>query len=117
MAGLTLALTLNAASGNDRVAQTPTQSATVRGEVLDLECYLANGSRGPGHAACARKCIESGRPVGLRTKPGIIYVLTGKPELLIALFAPLAGKMVTVSGQYSARDGIVALANPRLVSR
>ena len=62
MAGLALALTLNAASGNDQVAQAPPQTATVRGEVIELECYLASGARGPGHAACARKCIEAGRP-------------------------------------------------------
>ena len=113
MAGLALALTLSAASGSDQVAQT----ATVTGEVIDLGCYLANGARGPGHAACARKCIEAGRPAGLRTKPGIIYVLIGRREVLIAQLAPLAGKMVTVSGQYASRDGMVALENPQIVKQ
>jgi len=113
MASLALAFTLNAASGNDQVAQT----ATVRGEVIDLGCYLDNGQLGSGHANCARKCIEAGRPVGIRTKPGQIYVLISKRELLSAQLAPLAGKTVTVSGQYATRDGVFALENPQLIKQ
>ena len=85
--------------------------------MIDLECYLANGAHGSSHAACARKCIKAGLPAGIRTNPGEIYLLIGKRELLSAQFAPVAGKIVTVSRQFATRDGVFALENPQLVKQ
>jgi hypothetical protein len=55
-------------------------SASVTGEVIDMACYFDDGASGPDHATCARMCIASGLPVGLKAKNGKIYVLIGKQE-------------------------------------
>jgi hypothetical protein len=55
-------------------------AASVTGEVIDMACYFDDGGSGPAHAACARACIASGLPVGLKAKDGTIYVLIGKQE-------------------------------------
>ena len=31
---------------------------TVKGEVLDLSCYIKSGAKGAGHAACAKSCVK-----------------------------------------------------------
>ena len=64
-------------------AKSPTEkrlAALVTGEVIDLACYFDDGGSGPDHAACARMCIASGLPVGLKAKNGKIYVLIGRNE-------------------------------------
>jgi hypothetical protein len=92
-------------------------AGTVTGEVIDIACYFADGSSGPEHAACARACISSGLPVGLKAKDGTVYVLIGrqeppspepaaKHESLNAQLAPLAAKIVTISGTIVRRDGV-----------
>src|SRR5215471_18935781 len=35
---------------------------TVRGEVLDMACYIAYNMSGPEHATCAKECIKRGLP-------------------------------------------------------
>lgn len=36
------------------------QSIEIRGEVVELGCYLRDGARGEGHRACAMACLKSG---------------------------------------------------------
>jgi hypothetical protein len=102
-------------------------AASVTGEVLDLACYYADGASGPGHAACARMCIASGLPVGLKANDGTIYLLIGKqtppsPEpaakhvSLNAELAPYAAKIVTMSGTIVRRNGLNVLENAELRS-
>jgi len=102
-------------------------AASVTGEVLDLACYYADGASGPGHAACARMCIASGLPVGLKANDGTIYLLIGKqtpssPEpaakhvSLNAQLAPYAAKIVTMSGTIVRRNGLNVLENAELGS-
>jgi type 1 fimbria pilin len=51
------------------------KDVTVQGEVLDMSCYVAHDGKGPGHAACAAKCMKDGQPVGLLAKDGTVYLL------------------------------------------
>jgi hypothetical protein len=108
----------------------PTESrlaASVTGEVIDMACYFDDGASGPGHAECARMCIASGLPVGLKGKDGKIYVLIGKQvppssqpaakhESLNAQLAPYAAKIVTVSGTIVSKKGVNVIENAQLVS-
>src|SRR5689334_4463302 len=55
------------------------QEILVTGEVLDMTCYIASNLSGPGHAECARVCIRSGEPAGIKTREGKVYLLTGQP--------------------------------------
>jgi hypothetical protein len=108
----------------------PTESrlaATVTGEVIDMACYFDDGASGPSHAACARMCIASGLPVGLKGQDGKIYVLIGdqvppssqpaaKHESLNAQLAPYAAKIVTVSGTIVSKSGVNVIENAQVLS-
>jgi hypothetical protein len=59
-----------------QVGKSPKKPVTLRGEILDLGCYLARGLRGPLHRDCAFKCIASGVPMGLLTADSLVYLLT-----------------------------------------
>jgi hypothetical protein len=108
----------------------PTESrlaTSVTGEVIDVACYFDDGASGPGHAECARMCIASGLPVGLKGKDGKIYVLIGnqlppssqpaaKHESLNAQLAPYAAKIVTVSGTIVSKKGVNVIENAQLLN-
>lgn len=102
-------------------------TASVTGEVIDLACYFDDGGSGPDHAECARMCIASGLPVGLKTKDGTIYVLIGKQappsaqpgakhESLNAQLAPYAAKIVTIGGTIVSKKGANVIENAQLLS-
>src|SRR5271154_3106622 len=38
---------------------------TIRGELVDLACYLDHGAKGEHHKACATSCALKGLPIGL----------------------------------------------------
>jgi hypothetical protein len=111
LSGLGLALAANSVLAKDQAKQ-----ATVTGEVLDLGCYLEFGASGASHAGCARKCIQGGRPVGLKSSDQRIFLLIGAPETLNNQLAPFAAKTVTVTGKVVYRDGINAIENAQLVN-
>ena len=77
---------------------------TITGEVVDLACYLGHGGQGPSHQECAKKCIASGLPVGIKSG-NTIYVAVGSEHgTANAALAPLAGRTVTVEGEITERD-------------
>ncbi len=88
---------------------------TVKGEVLDMACYLDHGAHGEKHADCAAKCIRSGLPVGVKTEDGKVYLLIGEHKPLNDQLADLAGKTVTFHGKAVSRDGINLLENAEIV--
>jgi len=47
----------------------------VRGEVLDLACYVHKGAYGEKHKKCAEMCIKSGSPIGILTDDGKVYLI------------------------------------------
>ncbi|MBV9618825.1 MAG: hypothetical protein JO201_06395 [Verrucomicrobia bacterium] len=87
------------------------QTKKMSGEVVDLACYVDHNTTGEKHAGCARKCIESGLPVGLKADDGKTYLLIGEHEPLNKELAEYAGKKITVEGKIVARDGINMIEN------
>ena len=86
------------------------QEILVKGEVLDMTCYIAYNLSGPEHASCARDCIRSGLPVGIKGEDGKVYLLTGKAGKPVnAELADYAAKVVTIRGKESVRDGFAQL--------
>jgi hypothetical protein len=79
------------------------------GEVIDITCYLDHDSLGPKHAECARKCIESGMPVGLLVHGKVYSVILSSHESPNAKLAPYAGQMVTVTGKIIEKSGMRAI--------
>ncbi len=50
----------------------------LRGEVVDLDCYLRDGSRGEGHRACALNCLRNGGTLAIvEDESGTLYPLAG----------------------------------------
>ena len=86
------------------------QEIVVTGEVLDMTCYIASNLSGPDHAKCARDCIRSGLPAGIKAQDGKVYLLTGEAGHSInAEVADYAAKTVTIKGRQTVRDGFAQL--------
>ena len=85
----------------------------VKGEVLDMTCYIAYNMSGPEHAGCARDCIKRGLPVGIKATDGKVYLLVGtnwrRRESLNSQLAEYAAKTVTIRGKETMRDGFAQL--------
>jgi len=91
------------------------ETITVTGEVVDMACYLDHGAMGAKHADCAKTCIESGLPVGLKATDGKTYLLIGEHKPLNKELAAYAAKTITVKGKLASRDGINLIANAEIV--
>jgi hypothetical protein len=109
-AGLIAAWSVRAAEDQPTANQ-----VTVKGEVLDMACYLDHGAHGEKHAQCAATCIESGLPVGIKGEDGKTYLLIGEHKPLNKTLAEYAGKTITVKGKLATRDGINMISNAEIV--
>ena len=87
------------------------ETKKITGEVVDMACYIDHGATGEKHADCAKKCITSGLPVGLKADDGKTYVLIGEHKPLNAELAEYAAKKITVEGKVASRDGINMIEN------
>jgi len=90
-------------------------AVTVTGEVLDMACYLDHGAHGEKHAGCAKTCIESGLPVGIKSSDGKVYLVIGEHKPLNKELADHAAKIITIKGKLVSRDGISMIANAEIV--
>jgi hypothetical protein len=86
-------------------------NATIKGEVVDLMCYLDHGARGAKHEGCARTCIESGGPVRILTQDNQLYLVIGEHKPMNKELAPYAGKTITIKGKVVERDGMKMVEN------
>ena len=50
------------------------KEVSIKGEVVDVSCYLHNGAKGEGHKDCAVACATAGGPLGILTSSGKLYV-------------------------------------------
>ena len=90
------------------------ETKTVKGEVVDMMCYLDHGAKGEKHAGCAKTCIESGGPVGLLTADDQLYLVVGEHKTLNDKLAPLASKTVTIKGKVVERNGVKMIENAEI---
>jgi hypothetical protein len=95
-------------SGIRAFAQPKGDPVTLKGEVIDLWCYLEGGDHGADHKQCAVECAKAGNPIGLLTDKGDIYIMMGikdhQPgrEVLIDKMA----ETVTVEGTLVKKGGV-----------
>lgn len=86
----------------ERAIEAPLERKTLRGEVVDLDCYEESGARGPAHQDCAEHCVnELKLPVALLTAEGDLYPLVAGQDPgaeLIGLKQQL-GRQVEVAGE------------------
>lgn len=95
-------------------ARAADETVTVKGEVLDMACYLDHGAHGEKHAQCAATCISSGLPVGIKGEDGKVYLLIGEHKPLNSELAQYAAKTITVKGKLVSRDGINMIENAEI---
>jgi len=96
-------------------AAMPASSVSVKGEIVDMACYLDHGATGAKHASCAKMCITSGLPVGLKAADGKLYLLIGEHKPINSSLADVAAKTVTVKGKLVSRDGINMIENAEII--
>jgi hypothetical protein len=61
---------------SEKKAASKERETTVKGEVVDVACYLRHGEKGMGedHKACGEACAKNGGSLGILTKDGKLYV-------------------------------------------
>jgi len=84
---------------------------SLRGEVVDMGCYLGHGAKGADHVSCATKCLAQGMPMGILTSNGTLYLVTLDHDNADPYndLKGMAGKQVTVSGEMLTRSGMKAI--------
>ncbi|MGI8967177.1 MAG: hypothetical protein ACR2H1_13970 [Limisphaerales bacterium] len=87
---------------------------TIKGEVVDLMCYLDHGAKGDGHKECATKCIKGGGPVGILGENDQLYLIVGDHKPMNDKLAAHAAEMVTVKGKVVERNGMKLIENAEL---
>ena len=98
-------------TGASCFAQQNKQTKTIKGEVVDLWCYMDHGARGEKHKACAVACAKMGNPIGIVDADGNVYVAVGS-ELHQTDSERLIDKMaqqVTVTGKVVEQGGLKML--------
>lgn len=82
---------------------------TIKGEVVDISCYVPAGAKGEDHKTCAIACLKAGEPAGIVEEgTGRIYVVvTGDHSTNPAdKIMPFVAKMVEVTGSVNERSGL-----------
>lgn len=87
---------------------------TVKGEVVDLMCYLDHGAKGDKHKSCASTCIKNGGPVGLLSGEDL-YVVVGDHKPMNDQLSAKAAQTVTLKGKVVERNGMKMIENAELV--
>lgn len=87
------------------------KTATLRGEIVDMGCYLGHGAKGADHKSCALRCITGGMPMGLLLDDGTVYLLTMSHSDADPFNSAkeMAAETVEISGPVFERGGISAL--------
>lgn len=107
-----------AANGEEKHGEHGTAEGqiTVRGEILDMACYLAHQAKGPDHAACAERCVKGGQPMGLLAEDGTVYLLYANHQDGSAFeqAKEFAGENVEIVGIATTQSGIKGLEVSRV---
>ncbi len=84
---------------------------TLKGEILDLSCYMSQGAHGKEHQKCAQSCINRGIPMGLLTEKGEVYLLleNHKQAEAYATAKSNAAETVEIKGTVSEKGGIKSI--------
>lgn len=91
-----------------RLPQVPPapEPGVLRGEVVEMGCYLRQGAKGPAHRACAQAWIKRGMPAGLLTETGELLLLMPDASAEGLDFSALAAETCEVQGSL-VRRGVV----------
>ena len=90
------------------------KEVSVKGELVDMACFMAHEGKGKKHADCGKMCVQSGAPLGIVTPDGKVYLLvedhsTAKAKKPYAKAKELVADTVTVKGDAYERGGVQAI--------
>lgn len=89
----------------------PAAKVTLKGEILDMGCFMGRAAKGEKHKECALKCVSNGMPMGLMTADGKVYLLTLNHDNADPYnqCKEWAGSMVEITGVVSQRAGMKSI--------
>ena len=92
-------------------AQPKGPTVTVKGEAVDLWCYMEGGDRGPAKKDCATACAKAGNPIGILDAKGDIYMTSGLEDHQPArdLLVKKMSEQVTATGTLVTKGGVKML--------
>src|ERR1035437_8907585 len=111
LAASSLALTLMMVGVSFPAIGQAQEDVTVQGEILDMACYMAKGSKGAAHKACAVMCAKKGVPMGVLTDAGEVYLLLddhNNPDPYDAT-KKLSGERAEVTGKKYNKQGVASI--------
>ncbi|MCO5240434.1 MAG: hypothetical protein M9904_10290 [Chitinophagaceae bacterium] len=85
---------------------------TIKGEVLDLSCYMTGGASGKGHKGCAQGCLDKGLPAGILNKAdGKVYLLVEDHKKADAYKKAIqhAAENIEITGKVISKNGVQSL--------
>ncbi len=107
-----LLVSCNTSTSKNSEASSEGTALTVKGEVLDLSCYMADGSKGMSHQTCAQGCLDKGLPAGLLSNAdGQVYLLVENHDKADAYQEMLkhAAENVEITGTLVTKNGVQSL--------
>lgn len=92
------------------LAEAPSKTVTLKGEVVDTVCYLSKGAHGAAHKNCSKSCLHKGAPAGFLSQ-GKLYLLLAEHgnESVMQQVADKGGEEVSLTGKQADKDGLPAL--------
>lgn len=89
------------------------EEKTIKGEVIDVSCYVAEGAKGDAHKECAIACIKAGQPAGILDEgTGKVYIAVKEEDHMKnpgTELLPYVAKMVEVKGSVNERGGVAII--------
>jgi hypothetical protein len=104
---LAIAVAAVADTKETKAAKAAPKPVTLKGELVDMGCYVSHDARGEKHKGCATKCVAGGMPMGLLTSDNKLYVLTVNHDNADPYnqAKDLMSAMVEITGVVSERGG------------
>ncbi|WP_238523514.1 hypothetical protein [Candidatus Methylacidiphilum infernorum] len=97
------------------ISKAQEEKTVIKGKVIDLVCYLDHGAEGEKHLKCAKTCIESGLPVGLKGEDGKLYIIVGEHKPINKELVSKAQQVITVKGKVVSKEGFNLIENAEIV--
>lgn len=86
----------------------------LKGELVDLACFMAHDGKGSKHGQCGKMCVQGGSPMGLLTADGTVYLLiedhsSAKAKKPYTQAKKLVAESVSLKGSLYKRGGTQAV--------
>ena len=101
-----------ARTGGGEALTTKVKTVTMKGEIVDPQCWIQHDGRGKAHAGCALACAKAGQTLAfLDDRTGTLYQLLAENHSSNPneKWYDLVGKPVIVKGDVMARGGMNAI--------